>query len=132
VPKVQQRVHRPFTFAAHDEVPMCQRFVRKECDMRSTQDDRDAQRAAFIRQRVAALHCGSDGRDAHHFRPAMLSHPGLQLEVPSAFDEHPRVPAGAAVHQPGQDEAPQPGQGELGEDVELGARRLNEQHETLH
>ena len=132
VPEVQQRVHRPFAFSAHDEVPMPQRFVGKERDMRPAQDDRYAARAAFIRQRVSASRRGGDGRDAHHVRLAVFRDPGLQIEALPALDKHPRVPAVAAIHQPGQDEAPQPRQGELGEDVELRARRLNEQHETFH
>ena len=48
-----------------------------------------------------------------------------QIEALPALDKHPRVPAVAAIHQPGQDEAPQPRQGELSEDVELRARGLN-------
>ena len=72
---------------------MRQRFVGEEGDMRPAQDDRDAPGAAFIRERVPAFHRGGDGRNAHHFGPAVFGDPGRQIKALPSLDEHPGVPA---------------------------------------
>ena len=132
MPQVQQGVHGLLAFSAHYEVRMGQGFIRKKGHMRSAQDHRYAQRAAFVRQGVSVFDRGCDRGYADHVGSAMLGHPRLQIEALAALDEHPGPPGGPEVHQPGQDEAAQAGQSEGGEDVKLSRGRFDEEGELFH
>ena len=118
---VDEGRERRFALAPEDEIGVLQRFLGQVGHVGTAHEDRDAHGPDPVGDGVGPGRRRGDGRDADQVGRG----DDIEIDLAEILDEELDLPAARPHHRP-QDERSQPGQGELGEDVQVRGLRFDE------